>query len=74
MDDSAILKQIKDEYTLGYDYMQPARTRYRERLLKWNPQTKKKDKININMIANAIDTLIASFWSNGVKVKFISKQ
>jgi len=54
--------------------MSPARTRYRERLLKWNPQTKKKDKININMIANAIDTLIASFWSNGIKVKFISKQ
>ena len=74
MDDSAILKKIKDEYTLWYDYMSPARTRYRERLLKWNPQTKKKDKININMIANAIDTLIASFWSNGVKVKFISKQ
>lgn len=74
MDDSQILKQIKDEYTLWYDYMNPARTRYRERLLKWNPQTKKKDKININMIANAIDTLIASFWSNGVKVKFISKQ
>lgn len=74
MDDSAILKQIKDEYQLWYDYMNPARTRYRDRLLKWNPQTKKKDKININMIANAIDTLIASFWSNWVKVKFISKQ
>lgn len=74
MQDSEILKQIKDEYSLWYDYMNPARTRYRERLLKWNPQTKKKDKININMIWNAIDTLIASFWSNWVKVKFISKQ
>lgn len=74
MEDSAILKQIKDEYTLGYNYMNPARLRYRDRLLRWNPQTKKKDKININMIWNAIDTLIASFWGNWVRVKFISKQ
>lgn len=74
MEDSKILKQIKDEYSLGNDYMNPWRIRYRDRLLKWNPQVKKDWKININMIWNAIDTLIASFWSNGVKVKFISKQ
>jgi len=41
MEDSKILKQIKDEFQLGNDYMNTARIRYRDRLLKWNPQTKK---------------------------------
>jgi hypothetical protein len=44
--------------------MESARDRYRARIIKWNPQTKKEGKININMIGNAIDTLIASFRSN----------
>ena len=74
MEDSQLLKQIKDEYNLWYEYMQPARDRYRKRLLKWLPQNKSPDKVNINLIANTIDTLIASFFSNGVKVKFISKK
>jgi len=73
MEDNKILKQIKDEHALGLDYIQPARDRYRRRLLKWIPQ-EKGDKMNINLIANTIDTLIASFWANWVKVKFISKQ
>lgn len=38
------------------------------------PQNKKEGKINVNLIAQAIDTLIASFFSNGLKVKFISRQ
>ena len=73
MEDNKILKQIKDENQLGYDYMLPAIERYKKRLLKWMPQ-EKWEKMNINLIANTIDVKIASFFSNGVKVKFISKQ
>jgi len=74
MEDTQVLKQIKDEYNLGYEYMKTPREKYRKLLLKRLPQNKSADKININLIANTIDTLIASFFSNGVKVKFISKQ
>lgn len=73
MDGSALLKQIKDEYSLWYDYVLPVRQRYRARITKRNPQTKIEWKININMIANAIDVKIASSWSNGTKAKFISR-
>lgn len=73
MEDSALLKKIKDEYYLGYNYVNPLRTLYRERILRWNPQNKKDSKININMIANAIDVKIASSWTNWLKVKFISR-
>lgn len=42
--------------------------------MKWNPQAKNGGKIiNINMVGNYIDTLIASFFTNGVKCKFISR-
>lgn len=72
MESTAILSQIKDEYTLWFNYVNPLRSLYRERILKWSPQNKKDTKININMIANAIDTKIASSRSNWLKVKFIS--
>jgi hypothetical protein len=43
--------------------------------MKWNPQSTKSVKvININMIWNYIDTLIASFFTNWPKCKFISRQ
>jgi len=74
MDDYQILQQISDEYQLGYNYVEKLRERYKQRLLKWTPQDNNKDKININLIANTIDVLIANFWSSWVKVKFISRQ
>ena len=75
MDKSAILTQIQREYALGLNYVKPARIRYRDRIMKWNPQSKNGGKIiNINMVGNYIDTLIASFFTNGVKCKFISRQ
>ena len=75
MDKSAILTQIQREYALGLNYVRPARIRYRDRIMKWNPQSKNGGKIiNINMVGNYIDTLIASFFTNGVKCKFISRQ
>ena len=75
MDKSAILVQIQREYALGLNYVRPARIRYRDRIMKRNPQATKSAKIiNINMIWNYIDTLIASFFTNWVKCKFISRQ
>ena len=64
MDDYQILKQISDEYQLGYSYVEKLRERYKQRLLKWTSQDNNKDKININLIANTIDVLIANFWSS----------
>jgi hypothetical protein len=75
MDKSAILTQIQREYALGLNYVRQSRIRYRDRIMKWNPQSKNWWKIiNINMVANYIDTLIASFFTNWVKCKFISRQ
>jgi len=71
--DAEILSQIKMEYQLWFDYVLPRRTRYRARLLKWLPSAKNEWKININMIANAIDVKIAQSFTNGVKAKFISR-
>lgn len=64
MDNYQILQQISDEYQLGYNYVEKLRERYKQRLLKWTPQDNNKDKININLIANTIDVLIANFWSS----------
>ena len=75
MDKSAIINQIQREYALWLNYVRPVRIRYRDRIMKRNPQNVKSAKIiNINMIWNYIDTLIASFFTNWVKCKFISRQ
>ena len=75
MDKSAILVQIQREYALGLNYVRPARIRYRDRIMKRNPQHTKSAKIiNIDMIWNYIDTLISSFFTNWPKCKFISRQ
>lgn len=73
-DKAYILWQIKQEYNLWLDYVKDKRQQYRDRIAKfWNQWTKKKDKINVNMIANYIDTMIASSRSEGTKTKFVSK-
>ena len=75
MDKATILTQIQREYALGLNYVRPVRIRYRDRIMKWNPQSKNGGKIiNINMIWNYMDTLISSFFTNWVKCKFISRQ
>ena len=75
MDRDSVINQIQREYALGLNYVRPARIRYRDRIMKWNPQAKNWWKIiNINMVWNYIDTLIASFFTNWVKCKFISRQ
>ncbi len=73
-DKTSILSQIKQEYMLWFDYVKDKRQQYRDRIAKfWNQWKKKKDKISVNMIANYIDTLIASSWVDWLKTKFISK-
>lgn len=75
MDRDSVINQIQREYALGLNYVRPARIRYRDRIMKRNPQAKNGWKIiNINMVWNYIDTLIASFFTNWVKCKFISRQ
>ena len=74
MNKDRVLTQIQREYALGLNYVRPARIRYRDRIMKWNPQAKNWGKIiNINMVGNYIDTLIASFFTNWPKCKFISR-
>lgn len=64
MENNELLAKIKDEYNLGYNYVQPLRQLYRQRILRRNPQNKKTSKINTDMIADAIDVKIASSWTN----------
>ena len=74
MNKSTVLTQIQREYALWLNYVRPVRIRYRDRIMKWNPQSKNGGKIiNIDMIWNYMDTLIASFFTNGPKCKFISR-
>lgn len=76
MQDSQILAQISQESWQAYTYVMPKLQLYRERIRRWNPQwtgKTRRDKVNINLIANSIDVLIASFWSNAPKVKYISR-
>lgn len=55
------------------NYVNPKRLQYRERVERRNKQQKSKDKININMVANAIDTLIATSYTDGLTVNFVAK-
>ena len=74
MNKSAILNQIQREYALWLNYVRPVRIRYRDRIMKRNPQSKNGGKIiNINMVGNYMDTLIASYFSNWPKCNFVSR-
>ena len=72
MNDIEILAQIKDEYEQWFNYVQPKRQQFRERLKKRNNRW--DDKISINLIANNIDVVIASRFTNAPKTKFISRE
>lgn len=75
MNKQNILVQIQREYALWLNYVRPVRMRYRDRIMKWNPQHVKSAKvINIDMIGNYMDTLIASFFTNWPKCNFVSRQ
>ena len=71
-DKDKLLAQIDREYQEGFDYVVNKRNQYRDRVIRWNKQAKDPNKININMIANAIDTLIASSYTDWLTVNFAS--
>lgn len=63
-DQDKLLAQIDREYQAGFDYVVNKRNQYRDRVIRWDKQAKDPNKININMIANSIDTLIASSYTD----------
>ena len=73
MEDKDILKQIDDEYQQGKTYVQNRRNQFRDRIERYTRQDKQDDKINIHMISRAIDTLIASNYTDGLNVEFVSR-
>ena len=72
-DKALLLAQITREYSEGWNYVNVKRIQYRKRVERRNKQKKGTDKININMIANAIDTLIATSYTDGLTVNFAPK-
>ena len=74
MDTNKLLAQIRDEYQLWYNYVRTKRIQYRNRLIKYDQQKKDKNKINIHLIANTIDTLISTSWNwEWLSQKFVSR-
>lgn len=68
-----LLTQIREEYAIGNDYMQPKVTQIRKRLEKHIKQNKTPWLLNINMVSNTIDTLIAWSYIDEPQVKFMSR-
>lgn len=71
-DKDKLLAQIDREYQEWFDYVVNKRSQYRDRVIRRNKQSKDVNKININMVANAIDTLIASSYTDWLTVNFAS--
>ena len=71
-DRDKLLAQIDMEYQSWHDYVVNKRNQYRDRVIRWDKQAKDPNKININMVANAIDTLIASSYTDWLTVNFAS--
>ena len=67
-----LLSQIERERDAWEEYVKNKREQYRERIIRWDRQAKDVNKININMIANAIDTMIASSYTDWLTVNFAS--
>lgn len=66
-----LLNQIQIEHSMGTQYVQPKRTAIRNRIKKWNNQS--KNKINITFVADTIDTLISSSYTDLLTVRFVSR-
>jgi len=73
MDEAKIINQVRDEYQQGWLYVNTKRIQYRDRIEKRNPQKKDVEKININMISQAIDWLIATSYTDQLTCKFIPR-
>lgn len=68
-----LLQQIKDEFSTWEDYMKPKRNQIIKRLEKHIKQNKEPWLININMVSNNIDTLIAGSYIDEPQVKFVAR-
>jgi len=73
MDKKQILHQIEEEYQQGLSYVETRREQFRNRIKRYNRQSKDSDKINIHLIDRAIETVIASNYSDKPKVQFVSR-
>lgn len=68
-----LLQQIKDEFSIGDNYMMNKREQIRKRLEKHIKQNKIAGLVNINMVSNTIDSLIAWSYIDEPQVKFLSR-
>lgn len=69
----SLLEQIKAEFTTGDEYMKPKRKQILKRLEKHIKQNKEPWLVNINMVSNTIDTLIAWSYIDEPQVKFVAR-
>lgn len=68
-----ILYQIRQEFSTWDDYMKPKRQQILKRLEKHIKQNKEPWLVNINMVSNTIDTLIAGSYIDEPQVKFVAR-
>jgi len=68
-----LLKQVRAEFAIGDDYMKPKRQQILKRLEKHIKQNKEPWLVNINMVSNTIDTLIAWSYIDEPQVKFLAR-
>lgn len=67
----SLLSQLRSEQAVWFQYVQSKRQQFRDRIKKKNNQS--KGKINITLVANQIDTLISSSYTDLLTVKFVSR-
>lgn len=70
---SDLLEQIKAENQIGKDYINPKKQQILDRVQRHIKQNKTPWLMNINMISNTIDTLIAGSYIDEPQVKFVSR-
>lgn len=68
-----LLQQVRDEYATWYDYINPKRQQIIKRLEKHIKQNKQPWLMNINLVENTIDTLIAGSYLDEPQTKFYSR-
>jgi len=67
----SLLSQIRLEQSMWFQYVNSKRSQFRKRIKKYNNQS--KNKINITFVAEVIDTMISSSYTDLLTVKFISR-
>lgn len=73
MEAPIILEQVRQEFSVWDLYIKPKRDQIIKRLQKHIKQTKTDWLININMVSNAIDSMIAWSYIDEPQAKFVSR-